>query len=69
MYNKWRYVACRPTCSCCPEAEKIITVEGKVMVQITDDYNSSVIMKPEEMLLLSNAFIKAYEEGKFCESN
>ena len=69
MYNKWRYVACRPSCSCCPEVEKIITVDNKVMVQINDDYNGSAIVTPEEMFLISQEFIKAYNEGEFSESD
>lgn len=69
MYNKWSYVACaRPSCSC-PEIETYTTVDGETRLMINDDFNSSISISIDEMRLLSENFLKAYEEGKFCESN
>ena len=69
MYNKWSYVACRPACSCCPEIETYKTVDGETRLMISDDFNSSISISIDEMRLLSENFLKAYEEGKFCESD
>lgn len=69
MYNKWHFTACRPSCSCCPSVEKIITVDNQVMVQIADDYNGTVVLTPEEMLLIAQEYKKAYENGEFSESD
>lgn len=55
------YTACaRPNCSC-PTIETIEDVDGNQMIQITDDYNGSVIMTIEEMYLLAKEFIVAYK--------
>jgi hypothetical protein len=53
--NNYKYVACAPSCSCCPDIE----VDDGI-VYITDDQKMVVQMSVEEFKMLAEDFIHRY---------